>query len=143
MSCVICFKASSKAPAPANSLTPPFSHSLTLNSPTPSLTHSLNDLYRQNRICVSAADFAAHEGAGGFADGAGAADGGVAAVHHEGAAAGRQLFVPDGGETGERPEDGFLPGAKADGGTAGGGAGRFVTNLLPINGIILGCYEAR
>ena len=83
MSCVICFKASSKAPAPANSLTPPFSHSLTLNSPTPSLTHSLNELYRQNRICVSAADIAADEGVGGEPDGAGAADGGVAAVYNE------------------------------------------------------------
>ena len=143
MSCVICFKASSKAPAPANSLTPPFSHSLTLNSPTPSLTHSLNDLYRQNRLCIFAADIASHEGAGGESDGAGAADGGVSAVYHEGAAAGRELFVPDGGETCERPEDGFPPGAKTDGRTASGGIGCFVTNLLPINGIILGCYEAR
>ena len=62
-------------------------------------------------ICVFAADIAADEGAGGEPDGAGAADGGVAAVYHEGAAAGRELFVPDGGEAGERPEDGFLPGA--------------------------------
>ena len=42
--------------------------------------------HRQNRICVSAADFAADEGTWGFADGAGAADEGVEAVHHEGAA---------------------------------------------------------
>ena len=42
--------------------------------------------HRQNRICVSAADFAADEGAGGEPDGAGAADEGVEAVHHEGAA---------------------------------------------------------
>ena len=42
--------------------------------------------HRQNRISVSAADFAADEGAGGFADGAGATDEGIEAVHHEGAA---------------------------------------------------------
>ena len=45
-----------------------------------------NELSRQNRICVSAADFAADEGAGGFTDGARAADEGVEAVHNEGAA---------------------------------------------------------
>ena len=84
-----------------------------------------------------------HEGAGGFADGAGATDGGVAAVYHEGAAAGRELFVPDGGETCGGSEDGFPSGAKASGGTAGGGAGHLVTNSLPINDIILECYEAR
>ena len=42
--------------------------------------------HRQNRICVSAADFAAHERAGCFVDGAGAADEGVAAVYHKSAA---------------------------------------------------------
>ena len=43
------------------------------------------------------------------ADGAGAADEGVAAVHHEGAAAGRELLVPHGGEARQRPQDGLLP----------------------------------
>ena len=45
-----------------------------------------NNEHRQNRICVSAADFVADEGAWGFADGAVAADEGVEAVHHEGVA---------------------------------------------------------
>ena len=45
-----------------------------------------NNEHRQNRICFSAADIAADEGAGGEPDGAGAADGGVEAVHNEGAA---------------------------------------------------------
>ena len=71
--------------------------------------------HRQNRICFFSADFAADEGAGGFADGAGAADEGVAAVYHKGAALGCELLVPDGGEAGERIEDGFLPGSKATG----------------------------
>ena len=59
---------------------------------TNSLTHPLPthpllpNEHRQNRICVFAADFASHEGAGGEPDGAGAADEGVTAVHHEGAA---------------------------------------------------------
>ena len=58
---------------------------------------------------------------GGEPDGAGAADGGVAAVYHEGAAAGRELFVPDGGETCGGAEDGFLPGTQAEGRKRAGG----------------------
>ena len=87
----------------------------TLN-PKPETSNSKPETneHRQNRICVSAADFAADEGAGGEPDGAGAADGGVAAVYHEGAAAGCELFVPDGGETCGGAEDGFLPGAQAE-----------------------------
>ena len=53
---------------------------------------------RQDRLGVSAAHLAADEGAGRFADGAGAAHEGVAAVHHQGAAAGRKLLLPHGGE---------------------------------------------
>ena len=75
----------------------------------PELTHSLNELYRQNWLGVFAADSSSHEGAWGEPDGAGAADGGVAAVYHEGAAAGRKLFVPDGGEACRGAQNGLLP----------------------------------
>jgi len=57
---------------------------------------------RQDRIGVSAADTAADEGAWRLADGARAADEGLAAVHHEGVAPGRELLLPHGGEAGER-----------------------------------------
>ena len=57
------------------------------------------------------------EGAGRLADGPGAADEGVASVHHEGPAPGRQLLLPHGGETRERAQDGLLPGAPPTGRT--------------------------
>ena len=46
---------------------------------------------------------------GDVADGSGAADEGVAPVHHEGAAPGRELLVPHGGEACQRAQDGLLP----------------------------------
>ena len=38
-----------------------------------------------------------------------AADEGIAPVYHQGAAAGRQLLLPHGGEAGEGAQDGLLP----------------------------------
>jgi len=46
-----------------------------------------------------------------LADGAGASDERVAAVHNEGASPGRELLLPHGGEARQRIEDGLLPGA--------------------------------
>ena len=54
---------------------------------------------------------AADEGTGRITGGVGAADEGVASVHHKGPAPGRQLLLPHGGETRERAQDGLLPGA--------------------------------
>lgn len=51
----------------------------------------------------------ADEGTWGVAVGACGADAGVASVHHQGAAPGRQLLLPHGGEAGERAQDGLLP----------------------------------
>ncbi len=69
------------------------------------------------RIGVFAADTPADEGAGGVADGAGAADEGVAAIHHEGVAAGRELLVPHGGEARQRAQDGLLSGTPSERGS--------------------------
>ena len=71
---------------------------------------------RQDRIGVSAADTAADEGARDVAGGAGASDERVAAVHNKGAAPGRELLLPHGGEARQRIEDGLLPGAASAGG---------------------------
>ena len=75
-----------------------------------------NEGDRQDRLGVSAAHFAADEGAGYFADGAGTAHEGVAAVHHQGAASGRELLLPHGGEARERAQDGLHAGASSAGG---------------------------
>ena len=72
--------------------------------------------YRQDRVGFSAADTAADEGAGDVADGAGAADERVAAVHNKGASPGRKLLLPHGGEARQRIEDGLLPGVAPAGG---------------------------
>ena len=73
---------------------------------------------RQDRIGVSAADTAADEGAGDVADGAGASDERVAALHNEGASPGCELLLPYGGEARQRIEDGLLPGSASAGGRA-------------------------
>ena len=46
---------------------------------------------------------------------AGAADEGLQALHHEGAAAGRELLLPHRGEARPCPRDGLLPGIKGEG----------------------------
>ena len=61
-------------------------------------------------------DTAEDEGAGRLADGTGAAHEGVASVHHQGAAPGRELLLPHGGEARERAQDGLLPRAAPAGG---------------------------
>ena len=70
---------------------------------------------RQDRIGVPAADTAEDEGAGRLADRPGAADEGVASVHNEAAAPGRELLLPHGGEARERAKDGLLPGTASTG----------------------------
>ena len=74
-----------------------------------------NEGDRYNRVGVFEADIAADEGAWDVAVGARGADACVAAVHHESAAAGRQLLVPHGGEARECLEDGLLPGSPSAG----------------------------
>ena len=64
---------------------------------------------RQDRIGISAADTAADEGTGDVADGAGASDERVAAIHNEGASPGRELLVPHRGEARQRAENGLFP----------------------------------
>ena len=90
------------------------------NYQLPSTNYGRN---RQDRIGVSAADTAADEGTGDVADGAGASDERVAAVHYEGASPGRELLLPHGGETRQRIEDGLLPGSAS----AGGGTSRLTS----------------
>ena len=77
--------------------------------PTTQLPSTNYGRNRQDRIGISAADTAADEGARDVADGAGASDERVAAVHNEGASPGRELLLPHGGEARQRIEDGLLP----------------------------------
>ena len=84
----------------------------TTNYHLPTTNYECN---RQDRIGVSAADTATDEGARDVADGAGATDERVAAVHNESASPGRELLLPHGGEARERTQDGLLPGAPSAG----------------------------
>ena len=86
---------------------------LQLQLETPTTNHEGN---RQDRFGVSAAHFAADEGAGYFADGTGAAHEGVASVYHQGTPPGRELLLPHGGEARECAQDGLHAGASSTGG---------------------------